>query len=128
LQAACWYHNRTRDTIDEYNMAVCGDRAHGHLSSTPKRATTSRLRVRTEPRSNMRAGMPSEMGAEGLAQYSRRIMSLASWVQYGRPAAIDVAVVDAVVEPLCPLMHVSPSDEAALRAAGLPKPSNGNHV
>ena len=70
-------------------MAICGERAHGHLKRIPRRLTTSRLRVKTDPRSNVWAGTPSDTVLEGLAQYSRRMMSFDSRVQLFRNASDD---------------------------------------
>lgn len=134
---ACRYHNRMRDTIEEYNMAICGERAHGHLRSRLRRGTISRLRVRTESRSNVRAGTPSEMAVEGLAQYNQRMMSLVSKIQLGRMvASAAVADVDMDVDVKLslgfrgaePLPLIQSGDEvgvSALRPNGASEVKNG---
>lgn len=158
LQAACRYQSRMREMMEAYSIDMCDERAHGHSSSCPRGPTTSPVRVRTELRSSVRAGRPSEMGADGLAQYSRRIMSLASWVQSCRSGGggdggcgavngvvdsdVDAdpddfdADVDNVAgistgssaEPFCLLVKASQSDELGGSESRLLNVSYGNQV
>lgn len=93
---------------EAYSIAMCGERAHGHLRRIASRLTTSRLRVRTLPRSNVLADTPSEIGLEGLAQYSWRMISLDSRVQSCFTAAGEPALIELSTDTLCPLMDEPP--------------------